>query len=295
MLQCQGNTQKKVRCKIMTPGLFCQYHAPKMTGAFFTNTKPQQVPRGSRRLIQSGVKSSIDSTKDSSHENSSSKVDTRKQYSARAQKSCVLSAPHIGVFEVMRPSECRLDRPGHIYLYTFLHLLELNKNSELGLYIINNCASKIKGSVQPVPYAPNKMEFIFLKVGMTTQRVSTRIRQWKEKCRNEVTLISPFNDNYTNLKDRSLMGKLVRNFSLLSVLEYSTYDKHQGAFKCNKDVARVEREVHDILGKIFGCVNFQCLGCSIDGNYKQHVEWFCVPKSKLRKVYRLIDQQCKRY
>lgn len=301
MPQCQGVTRKGERCKINSPGPFCHHHAPVAPGTFPVTTSgpsPHNAPYSKQTGVliphnysrgNPGVLSSRPKVSSTSESKSKSRLQTDQKIVHERHN---VNRPHLGVFEMVPPTVVQA-RPGHIYLYTFLHLLASDKRSDLGIYVTNHPSAHKSDRNVPISYIPGKMPFIMLKIGMTTQRVDTRLRQWRDQCKCDITQLSPSNDNFRNLKDKSAKGWFERRFSSLSIADYVTYDKDENAFHCSQNVARAEREIHDALGQRFGRVNFNCLGCSYDGKYKVHVEWFCVPKSELRNVYRIIDRYCK--
>lgn len=299
MPQCQGITRKGERCKISSSGLFCHHHAPSAPGTFPEHTL-NPLHHSSSYVHHAGIPTCKETRIVESHGSASrariyttskAKQQSRMQ-AGNASGRHHATAPHLGIFEVVPPTAVPA-RPGHIYVYTFLHLLESDKRSDLGIYVTNHPFAQKSERNVPISYVPSKMPFIMVKIGMTTQRVNTRIQQWRDQCKCDITQLGPSNDKFRNLKDKSAKGWLERRFSSLSIGEYDTYDKGQNAFHCAQNVARAERAIHDALAERFGRVNFNCLGCSYDGNYKVHVEWFCVPKSELRHVYRMIDKCCK--
>lgn len=193
-------------------------------------------------------------------------------------------------------------KPGFIYIYTIASLL--SKQSQDGWLRTRNLDPKHKGKW--VAYS-SKLEFLLVKVGMTTKSVDVRIRQWEDQCNHKLQALYP---GGPALK-RSLLDRL----GLLSVKDehYPSFQQDQHGFWAATDVRAAEREIHKELGLLYGRGDMRCTGCVkkaeeesrrfdifrkkefLEGQYNVHVEWFPVPKKGMNSVYSVVDRVCQRH
>ncbi|CAH6720389.1 hypothetical protein CLIB1444_03S10814 [[Candida] jaroonii] len=134
-------------------------------------------------------------------------------------------------------------------------------------------------------YKFSKSSYIFLKVGMTTQTISTRIKQWENKCKHQIYLVNPETDKILR------KTKLTDLFKRLRISHYETF-KDGGFYSHN--LALAEKEIHQKLHKLYGKGIIYCKNCGED-KYNIHVEWFLIPKKHLQTIYKLIDEICWKY
>lgn len=211
----------------------------------------------------------------------------------------------------------QIDKIGYIYVYTLTRLLSNNdKDWSLKVRNLPNVSSKHRDTW--IPFKSKKSPYMLIKVGMTTQTVQRRLRQWQDKCHHELTCLHP----QKKIQSSSKIGLLVHRFKGLSIkkelAEYQTYSGDQFGFLCPRGVNAAESEVHKMLITKYGSGDVYCTGCKGDASnengskskalkdklhtrdpfqngYNIHVEWFLIPKKDLDSVYQLIDLVCSKY
>lgn len=177
----------------------------------------------------------------------------------------------------------KVTKPGFIYLYTLAHLLSLSSGRQPWLQIHKWGADSLK--------AFNPKTKILVKIGCTTSTVTHRLKQWESQCQHKLTLVNPYNTRETLDK----MSIFLKNFSLLSIgPSYKNFKFDELGFYCGKDVFQIESQIHEILRQVYGYGTVHCGGCSNDGKYKIHVEWFLIPRRDLDKVFKTIDKVIER-
>lgn len=163
------------------------------------------------------------------------------------------------------------EKSGFIYIYT------LNKffGKDTGWFKAHNLPDH-------KDYKFSKSSYVFLKIGMTTQTISTRIKQWENKCKHEIYLVNPDTDKILR------KTKLTDLFKRLKISHYHTF-KDGGFYSQN--LASAEKEIHQKLHRLYGKGIIYCKNCGED-KYNIHIEWFLIPKKHLQQVYKLIDDIC---
>lgn len=166
-------------------------------------------------------------------------------------------------------------RRGFIYVYTLSHLLERNPKKQKWLN------QQRSGGVSE-PFNPKKQ--ILLKVGYTTQTVSKRLDQWRQQCKQDISLVTLPQPSFTL-------------FSCMRKPQYSHWDDSCCGFVCGKNANLVEHAVHAKLRSEYGFGAIHCEGCAGGGTkkYNIHVEWFLVPRTHIERVFRIIEDECIRF
>ncbi|WEJ93848.1 hypothetical protein PSN45_001325 [Yamadazyma tenuis] len=189
--------------------------------------------------------------------------------------------------------------PGFIYIYTLNKFFNKRENNWFKVRNLPNTPPKHKDKW--ISYELRKSPYVFLKVGMTTQSVKKRIKQWEDKCHHDIMLINPHTDKvvYTN--------KLSHLFKRLAVKDkQKTYSSltDEGAFYCSGNLAQAEGEIHKRLWSKYGKGSVSCKGCSDNSTrtnelfvngFNIHVEWFLIPKKEISVVYDTVDGICTTY
>ncbi|ODV77707.1 DUF1766-domain-containing protein, partial [Suhomyces tanzawaensis NRRL Y-17324] len=182
-------------------------------------------------------------------------------------------------------------KPGYIYMYTFARLYNGDK---LWLKAKNLPGTKKKD--QWLPFNAKHSEYTLIKIGMTTQTVEKRFKQWQDKCHHEIVDMLPAS---APMASHSKMSRLVSKFSRLSIKPerlahaYRTFRPDEKGFYCRNNLAVVESEIHRQLRNIYGYGDILCQGCNeASSGYKMHIEWFLIPKTHIPGVYRAIDSIC---
>lgn len=182
-------------------------------------------------------------------------------------------------------------KPGYIYVYTMTRLLTHDKIPWLNVKNLPNSRNK-----KWVPFDSKSSSYILIKVGMTTQTVSKRIQQWKDKCHHDLTVLSP-GQKFSESSLKRLVAKF-KNISLEPTPTYRTF--RNDGFYSKGDIRKVESEVHRQLRNKYGYGDMLCIGCEKTPSSKSggpfseahniHVEWFLVPKVEMPWVYGVIDR-----
>mmetsp|Transcript_590 Transcript_590/g.657 ORF Transcript_590/g.657 Transcript_590/m.657 type:complete len:284 (+) Transcript_590:218-1069(+) len=209
------------------------------------------------------------------------------------------------------------EKNGFIYVYTLTRLL-VNNDKDWSLKVRNlpNVSNKHRDTW--VPFKSEKSPYMLIKVGMTTQTVQRRLRQWQDKCHHDLTCLHP----QKNIQTSSKIDLIIYRFKGLSIkkqpVKFRTYNEEQFGFQCPRGVNLAESEIHKMLIAKYGSGDVYCTGCkgisSIEDSskwklfnhklhskdpfqdgYNIHVEWFLIPKKDLERVYRLIDTVCSKY
>lgn len=179
---------------------------------------------------------------------------------------------------------------GYIYVYTLRHLVEKSPRKENWLQVKK--LPKIGSDVTKWKvFDPKK--YILIKVGLTTGTVTQRLKQWEAKCNHSLTYLEPF----VNYQSKSL-SNLFSNLKLSGKSELSHYDALNHGFYTSKNLAKIEKTIHQSLWKMYGRGDIVCHGCSNDHSnrgYGIHVEWFMIKRKDLVNVFKLIDGICEVY
>lgn len=209
------------------------------------------------------------------------------------------------------------DKNGYIYVYTLTRLLANDdKNWSLKVRNLPDVSSKHRDTW--VPFKAEKSPYMLIKVGMTTQTVQRRLKQWEDKCHHLLTCLRP----RTKVHPESKISLLIQKFKKLSVSTDNTrlrcYRDTEFGFFCPKGVNVAEIEIHKRLVAKYGSGDVFCTGCTksvpaehesimkrvkgklstkdpFQNGFNIHVEWFLIPKKDLDLVYQLIDSVCAKY
>lgn len=192
---------------------------------------------------------------------------------------------------------------GSIYIYTLKKFFD---NHEKDWFKVKNLPNDSKNKQKWSLFELKKSPFVFLKIGMTSQTVLARIKQWEDKCKHDIILINPRTDSVV-MQPKSI-SRLFKCLCLSDVEIHSNPDNYssltdQGGFFCKTNLTKAESEIHQILRQKYGSGVIYCRGCSdaaqADGEfvngYNIHVEWFLIPKDLLSLVYSIINTVCKKY
>lgn len=210
---------------------------------------------------------------------------------------------------------------GYIYVYTLTKLLHNNDEKLLKVRNLPNVSHRHKDKW--VSFKAGKSPYMLIKVGMTTQTVQKRLKQWQDKCHHDLTCLYPCMDqeNPSSKSMELLIYRLKRLTMKPEKVEFQTFQEKNLGFFCFKGVNLAESEIHSMLHKKYGSGDVYCTGCSNkstteqDGHkskfsifkdkssrsnpfqkgYNIHVEWFLIPKKDLNSVYNLIDAVCAKY
>lgn len=185
---------------------------------------------------------------------------------------------------------------GSIYIYTLAKFFDKRQKD---WFKVRNLPGASKNKHDWSLFELKKSPFIFLKIGMTSQNVKVRIRQWEDKCKHDIVLVNPENDGV--ITKRSL-SHLFKGLSLTKRTKYQSLTE-EGGFHCGKQLSRAESEIHQVLRQKYGKGIIFCKGCSEDPNkvtefmngYNIHIEWFLIPKKDLSAIYSVIDSICIKY
>lgn len=276
--QCKGITSKGIQCKINAPDGYCHYH-----------------------IGQCGKGKKIDSNP------------------AKGRSIDVKGREIIHGSSISRgtsPTK-QTEKIGYIYVYTLTRLLSNNdKNWSLKVRNLPNVSSKHRDTW--VPFKSEKSPYMLIKVGMTTQTVQRRLRQWQDKCHHELTCLHP----QKKIESSNKLDLIIHRFKGLSIKKepgkLRTYNGDQFGFLCPRGVNVAESEIHKMLIAKYGSGDVYCTGCKENSpienssklktlkerlhtkdpfrnGYNIHVEWFLIPKKDLDTVYQLIDMVCSKY
>lgn len=272
--------------------------SPKKSSIFFTSPKesPVMVPRMSMSSLSSSLSSSPKKT-------SFERVARPPSASPRPNRPLSSSKKELS------------PKPGYIYVYTLASLL--NKNNAGGWLKTRNLLNNPNDKDKWVDFNARKLEMLLVKVGMTTQTVSKRILQWEAKCNHKIECLYP-----SSPKDPSQPLSLARKFQRLTLknwtapLPYQSFQENAHGFFVPRDVMRAEKQIHDLLKLTFGRGDVYCTGCVakaqeqekgfslqnlfkkkefVESDYNVHVEWFPIPKKRMKEVYSIIDSVCLKY
>ncbi|ANZ77287.1 BA75_04704T0 [Komagataella pastoris] len=187
---------------------------------------------------------------------------------------------------------------GFIYVYTLKSLALPSNKKQKWLRLGSGNHSRDVDLLKSEPFDPR--DNILIKVGATTNDPQTRIRQWEDKCKLELALITP-KLVIANSKSRRGLSALFQKLSLNSSIgsserqerkllrQWSTYTNL--GFQCN-DVFAKEEQIHSLLRANYGHGTVFCQGCSRPGRnvFLRHREWFLIPRKEIFKVFVLIDK-----
>lgn len=172
----------------------------------------------------------------------------------------------------------QLAKSGYIYIYTLQKFFDRNQKN---WFVTRNLPNT--HNTEWTNYQYNESPYIFVKIGMTSQPVQVRIKQWENKCKHEIKLLGPKQG-----PKRVVIENLHTLFKNLTLHPYKSF-RDDGFY--TKDISHTELEIHQQLHTCYGKGVVFCKNCSTDA-YNIHIEWFLVPKNKLNNVYRLIDKLC---
>lgn len=261
MNQCHGTTTKGIRCKLKSNDKYCHYHI---------NQAGSAVPKFPRSPAKKPSTSPVNPKNPAKP--------TNPTYPAKPVNPTY-------------PAKPATPKPGYIYVYTMTRLLTHDKHPWLNVKNLPNSKNK-----KWVPFDSKSSSYILIKVGMTTQTVSKRIQQWKDKCHHDLTVLSP-GQKFSESSLKRLVAKF-KNISLEPTPTYRTF--RNDGFYSKGDIRRVESEVHRQLRKKYGYGDMLCIGCEKTPSSKSggpfsevhniHVEWFLVPKVEMPWVYGVIDK-----
>ncbi|CCH44692.1 hypothetical protein BN7_4260 [Wickerhamomyces ciferrii] len=178
---------------------------------------------------------------------------------------------------------------GFIYVYTLQHLATPRPKKKDWLQVNKLEKSEAKERSWKV-FNPKK--HILIKIGLTTGTVDKRLKQWESKCNHSLTYLNP----YTNYETTNSLKALFKNLRIKSTGSPLRFYKEEGhGFYTIKNLAKIEREIHNRLWKSFGRGDMVCHGCSQDKGYGIHIEWFMLERKNLKKCFELIDDVCSAY
>ncbi|PSK40452.1 hypothetical protein C7M61_000092 [Candidozyma pseudohaemuli] len=281
--QCNGTAKLGPRCKIMVKdGAYCHYHIGQ-SGSNGTYT-----PKGSPQKLRASTPNRIVVT-----------LAKATPYGGLPVKS---RSP-----QKRGPGKDVIHKPGFIYIFTLASLMTRDGGD---FFKTRNLELEKKG--QWVNFSPKRLEYMFVKVGMTTKTVDLRLLQWEKQCNHKLVCLHPGSEG----KDLTLVEKLKRLSIRKDKYPYHTFQPSDKGFYAGRSVWQAEQEIHGFLKQRYGGGTVYCQGC-IDkakeeekgsrllkffkrkeetlSEYKVHVEWFPIPKSELREVFRIVDTVCMRY
>lgn len=223
------------------------------------------------------------------------------------------------------PKKPRLSSPaaeklGFIYVYTLTSLYE---NNALWLKARNLPHTPKRDKGKWVKFESGT--YTLIKVGMTTQTVAKRLRQWEAQCGHKLTCLLPQSSQELQVSAiRSLADKLrhmcISSSAAKKTPTYVCFQPQNQGFYVLRNVAGAESEIHTVLHQKYGRGDVLCGGCKENravveevesrpklrslfkekkreefqqGTFNVHVEWFLVPKKDLYHVFTIIDTVCK--
>lgn len=179
---------------------------------------------------------------------------------------------------------------GFIYVYTLKHLVDKSPRKEDWLQVkklpkINSDEASWK--------VFNPKKYTLIKVGLTTGTVTQRLKQWEAKCNHSLIYLEPS----VNYHSRSLTN-LFSSLKLSNKSDLHHYDALNHGFFTERNLARIERTIHETLWKLYGKGDIVCHGCTNENSTRGHgihVEWFMIKRKELANVFRVIDDVCEVY
>lgn len=199
-------------------------------------------------------------------------------------------------------------RKGFIYIYTLSVLL--NKNRVLKLKV-RNVKDKSGKNIDEWQVLSQSSPYILVKVGMTSQTVEKRLKQWEEKCHHRLSCLCPNNEAAAYIKSSSSsMNRLISKFSKLKIGNkiYKSFQEGNDGFYCQTNLGLAETEIHSRLREKYGYGDVICSGCAKNNKHIKlenntsaqkahniHVEWFYVPRKDLEFIFDIIDTTCLKY
>ncbi|KAF3993592.1 hypothetical protein FT663_00262 [Candidozyma haemuli var. vulneris] len=293
--QCSGIAKTGLQCKInVKKGDYCHYHIGQAKGLSGSAALPKTP------TPKSSPKKKLPATPN------------RVVVTSAPSKSPFGSSPLKPVYKSPgRPAKPKDKKAGFIYLYTLASLMTKNGGD---FFKTRNLEPRKKG--EWVNFSPKKSEFMFVKVGMTTKTVQVRLSQWERQCNHKLICLHPGCEGH----EQSLVEKLKRltiSKSHNDKYMYHTFNLSDKGFYAARNVWSAEQEIHALLKKRYGGGPVYCQGCVEKAqednklrrvshffrrkedlsseDYKVHVEWFPIPKTELREVFKIIDNVCMRY
>lgn len=306
--KCAGITKAGNPCKIkVKDGKYCHYHlyqaktAPATPMPRSTPSSPKKTHLSPQRLLPK-----LPTTPPKlSHQLPL----LRKNYTPSPPKGVSLRMP----FSTASPTSSRY-KAGFIYLYTMASLLNKEKGEWLRTRNLLGSRKDEWTTVNPL-----KHKMMLVKVGMTTQKVDDRIKQWESKCGHKLVCLHP---NASLPKSGLSLTDYFRKLTIskspsASLASFRATDR---GFFVPRNVWHAEQEIHGELKKLFGRGDVYCQGCMEDKghhelstgltglfkknnsddfisrrDYNVHTEWFPIPLKRMDDVYHIIDSVCTRY
>lgn len=294
--QCAGIAKTGLQCKITVKnGDFCHHHLGQANGILPQRHSPKkQTPNvsPSKSIPKTPTRVVVTLAQPKSNLGLPSKSTQRSPRKPPKSKD-----------EIAR-------KAGFIYIYTLASLLNKGGGE---FFKTRNLEPSSNGKW--VNYSPQKLEYMFVKVGMTTKTVEVRLQQWEKMCNHKLVCLHPGCEG----QEQSLVAKLKR-LSLSrrhDKYDYRTFQMSDKGFYAARNVWLAEQEIHALLKKRYGGGPVYCQGCieqakeekkghrilqffrrkeDLPGKeYKVHVEWFPIPKTEIREVFKIVDSVCMRY
>lgn len=195
-----------------------------------------------------------------------------------------------------KPQE-KVPRNESIYMYTFNHMAVKHPRRENWILVGGK------------PFNPKN--HILVKIGRTSQKVSTRLEQWSLQCKHDIRLldhllvlnISPsslhslFSSLTISDTPRLTPSRIVTTMGTKYKLkdnDWKAYNEINQSFECGFGSAAAEKAIHQALRQKYGTVLVDCERCRENGK-GAHKEWFILPRDRVAKVFILVDEICGRY
>ncbi|ODV59903.1 uncharacterized protein ASCRUDRAFT_71389 [Ascoidea rubescens DSM 1968] len=342
-VQCHGVTKQNTRCKKQVfEGNYCHYHqdqdqevkiAPgsaKVSTASSSNKKTDKTDGKSYKPSKNSFVHNIQNLEFSS-KNKKNQVaaspttttTTTKVSSGNGVKKTKKQYDKVYNIKLSnKPSNymenntdtINVENEGFIYVYTLKHLLSPNPSKKDWVQIENSSNNNRRANSE---FISNKKwesfdpkNHILLKIGLTTQSVQKRIKQWETQCKCDLIIVEPLlfetsvkfinsglkllnlGDSKANLSnDPDRMN--YNNF--INLLKFKSYNNQLKGYYCPKNLYKIELLIHDTLREKYGKVNLYCENCGVradDVDYKLHTEWFLVDRDDMKKVFKLVDGIC---
>ncbi|KAK6456641.1 uncharacterized protein RJT20DRAFT_1237 [Scheffersomyces xylosifermentans] len=269
-MQCQGITSRGQRCKLDSLNGFCHFHENQRALQPQPKSKPPpNPPRNPKQPI------TIIKTTTPKSPQAPTPLGLKP-----AQKNPTLPIAH---YEAGHTAQ---SKAGFIYIYTMTRLLNpKGRNEKSWLKVKNLPDAKNKDDWQTFNSA--KSHYMLLKIGMTTQTVDRRLKQWQSKCHHELTCVYPNFSGGPKTVDRvgsspfaptldetpasqpspSGILKLFKKLSLNnsedaspSVTRFKSF--RSNGFYCSHNLDLSEQEIHRTLHRKYGKGDVYCTGCA---------------------------------
>lgn len=216
----------------------------------------------------------------------------------------------------------KLEKRGNIYVFTYAHMMLTRPTQSQSLNLAEPTDNNWIDYNKVSPF--NTSNEILIKVGYTSKKPETRIKEWREQCgHSEFILLYPgcLVPVYKNEKEKRTMKKLEKMFKNLKIgskseketLNEAVMSKGEHTRKRYKNLNQErtcfvsssayqsEQKIHKILRERYGSGKMYCEGCARHKNNDNnrmiktvsvHTEWFMIPRNEMGVIWDIIESQC---